>query len=45
MIAYELDSIFEGKASETYTGEYVLENRGQHEFTRGIWIQAFQQKI
>lgn len=44
MIAYGLDSIFEGKASETYTGKYVLENWGQHEFTRGTWTQAFQEK-
>ena len=40
----ELDRIFNGKASETYTGEYVLENWGQHQFTMGTWTQASQQK-
>ncbi len=36
----ELDQIFAGKASELYTGEYVLENWGQHEFTKGTWVNA-----
>lgn len=36
----ELDQIFNGKASELYTGEYVLENWGQHEFTKGTWVNA-----
>jgi len=36
----ELDQIFEGKASELYTGEYVLENWGQHKFTQGTWVNA-----
>ncbi len=40
----ELDDIFNGKASETFTGEYVLENWGQHQFTMGTWTKAFQQK-
>ncbi len=40
----ELDSIFDGKASETYTGEYILENWGQHQFTMGTWTKAFLQK-
>ena len=40
----ELDGIFNGKASETYTGEYVLENWGQHKFTIGTWTQAIKQK-
>ncbi len=40
----ELDKIFNGKASETYTGEYILENWGQHQFTMGTWTQAFLQK-
>lgn len=40
----ELDRIFDGKASETYNGEYVLENWGQHQFTMGTWTQAFQHK-
>lgn len=40
----ELDQIFDGKASELYTGEYVLENWGKHEFTLGTWTMAFQSK-
>ena len=40
----ELDNIFHGKASELYTGEYILENWGQHQLTMGTWTQAFQQK-
>jgi monoamine oxidase len=36
----ELDQIFEGKASEFYTGEYVFENWGQHQFTLGTWTNA-----
>lgn len=38
----ELDQIFDGKASEAYTGKFILENWGQHEFTLGTWTQAFQ---
>ena len=40
----ELDNIFDGKASELYTDEYILENWGQHQLTMGTWTQAFQQK-
>lgn len=40
----ELDQIFDGKASETYSGEYILENWGQHEFTLGTWVEAFRNK-
>ena len=40
----ELDQIFDGKASEVYTGEYVLENWGKHEFTLGTWTMAFESK-
>ena len=40
----ELDEIFDGKASEVYTGEYILENWGQHEFTLGTWTLAFESK-
>lgn len=43
-ILAELDKIYNGKASETYTGEYILENWGQHQFTMGTWTQAFQEK-
>ena len=40
----ELDKIFEGKASTTYTGEYIMENWGKHKYTQGTWTQAFQEK-
>lgn len=43
-IIAELDKIYNGKASESYTGEYILENWGQHQFTMGTWTQAFQEK-
>ena len=39
----ELDKIFEGKASTTYTGEYIMENWGKHKYTQGTWTQAFQE--
>lgn len=37
-IINELDEMFDGKASETFTGDYRLENWGQHEFTQGTWV-------
>jgi monoamine oxidase len=40
----ELDQMFDGKASATYSGEYILENWGQYEFTQGTWTQAIQEK-
>ena len=40
----ELDAIFNGKASESFSGEYIIENWGQHNFTMGTWTQAFQEK-
>lgn len=40
----ELDQMFDGKASALYSGEYILENWGQYEFTQGTWTQAFQEK-
>jgi len=33
----ELDSFLGGAASQYYTGEYLLENWGQHQFTLGTW--------
>lgn len=36
----ELDQILDGKASEFYSGEYIFENWGQHEFTLGTWTNA-----
>ena len=43
-LLYELDQIFDGKASSSYSGEYILENWGQYEFTLGTWTQAFKEK-
>ena len=40
----ELDLMLDGKASSSYSGEYILENWGQYEFTLGTWTQAFQEK-
>jgi len=40
----ELDQMFDGKATASYTGDYLLENWGQYEFTQGTWTQAFQEK-
>jgi len=40
----ELDQMFDGKATDSYSGEYILENWGQYEFTQGTWTQAFQEK-
>jgi monoamine oxidase len=39
----ELDKMFDGKASKSYSGKYILENWGQYEFTQGTWTQAFQE--
>jgi len=36
----ELDQMFDGKASATYTGEYRMENWGQHAYTQGTWVVA-----
>lgn len=40
----ELDQMFDGKASETFSGEYRLENWGQHQFTQGTWVVASSEK-
>ena len=34
----ELDQMFAGKASKTYTGEYRFENWGQYQYTQGTWV-------
>ena len=40
----QLDTMYDGKASELFTGEYRFENWGKHEYTQGTWTQAFQEK-
>ena len=39
-VMQELDQIFDDRASEYFTGEYVLEDWGRHEFTLGTWTNA-----
>ncbi len=43
-ILADLDNMFDGQASKTYTGDYLLENWGQHRYTQGTWTQAMQEK-
>jgi len=43
-ILKELDVIFQGSASKYYTGNYILENWGQHEYTLGTWVNAATDK-
>ena len=38
------DAMFDCKATEHYMGEYLLENWGQHQFTKGTWTQAVFEK-
>ena len=38
----ELDVIFDGVASRTFTSEYRLEDWGRREFTRGTWVEGFR---
>ena len=40
----ELDKIFGGKASATFTGNYILEDWGRHHYTQGTWTKAFEEK-
>lgn len=40
----ELDEMLDGKASQNYMNEYLLENWGQYEFTQGTWTQAMLEK-
>ena len=36
----ELDKMYDGKASRTFTGQYLLEDWGRHEFTQGTWASS-----
>ena len=40
----ELDQMYDGKATAAFTGEYVLEDWGRHEFTRGTWSSSLLSK-
>ena len=36
----ELDLMFHGKASSSFSGEYILENWGKYDYTLGTWTTA-----
>ena len=38
----ELDILFEGRASQTFTGDYVLKDWGRHQYTKGSWVNDFK---
>ena len=38
----ELDEAFDGKATETHTGAFLLERWGQAPHTRGTWVEGFR---
>ena len=37
----ELDVIFEGTATRSFTGEYILQDWGRNEHIRGTWVEGF----
>lgn len=39
----ELDQMYEGRATELFTGEYRIEKWSEYKFTRGTWTQAFEE--
>lgn len=41
-VLQELDSIFDGRASASYTGEYRLVDWGNHPYTKGTWVEGFR---
>lgn len=38
----ELDGQFDGRASASFTGEYLLEDWGRHAHTKGTWVEGFR---
>jgi len=38
----ELDSMHDGEATRSFTGDYRLQDWGNHEFTQGTWIEGFR---
>jgi monoamine oxidase len=40
----ELDLMFDGKASLSFSGEYILENWGKYDYTLGTWTTAALEK-
>lgn len=43
-VLQELDTIFDGKASATYTGESLFHDWGNHPYTLGTWTEEFNDK-
>ena len=35
--------MYEGRATELFTGEYRIEKWSEYKFTRGTWTQAFEE--
>ena len=40
----ELDGMYPGVASRTYTGDHVVQDWGRHEFTKGSWVESTEIK-
>ena len=38
----ELDEMYKGEATRTFTGDYMLEDWGRKEFTQGTWVEGFR---
>ena len=38
----ELDQQFDGAATRTFTGEFLLEDWGRHPYTKGTWVEGFR---
>ena len=38
----ELDVLFDGKASETFTGDYILRDWGRNPHVLGTWVEGFR---
>ena len=38
----ELDRMFDGAATASYTGQYRLLDWGRYEYTRGTWVEGFK---
>ena len=38
----ELDAMYGGEATRSFTGEYRFQDWGNHEFTQGTWVEGFR---
>jgi len=41
-ILTELDLQFDGQATQTFTGDFLLEDWGRHPYTKGTWVEGFR---